>query len=561
MKFIKQLSRLFPRIKQKNSKNSAKDSTKNSSDKSSKMDQFDISQLRDMTVKEKLKPSLKDNISLVKEYYGNSMGLQFREIKIGPNNIKAATIFVDGMVDSASVDEFLSAVFVSSMKFSEMPSLGTPFLKYLKDKVIPSTMVEEVTELDALFDKILMGDTALVIDGLDTALTVETKGFKTRSIVESNTEVTIRGPRESFIESIHDNLAMIRRRVRVPQLWVEKFTVGSLSRTQVAMVYIKGLAGEEILKEIRSRFEKIDTDSIIDSGQLEDYLEDTPFTVFPLTLRTERPDRAVAGLFEGRVAVVVDGTPFVMVIPVTMFDHLQAPDDHFEKPPIGSFVRMLRYFGIVIAIFLPGTYVAVVNFHVELIPTDLLLRIASNREGVPFPIVVEVLLMDFTFEILREAGIRLPQAIGPAISIVGALVLGDAAIRAGIVSPPVVLVVALTAIASFAVPNFAIGIAGRMVRFGFVFLGAIFGLFGIQFGLLLLMVHMCSLRSFGVPYLSPYAPLIFRDLKDTIMRISSWGNVYRPKLIGFREPVRKDPRQARRFFKLFPHGEEGQDED
>lgn len=532
----------------------------NPGDLSRKMDRMDISQLREMTLQEKLGKGLGDNIKLVREYCGNSLGLQVRNIKIGPRDIQAAIVFVDGMVDSASVDDLLTALFVSPMKSPQGLSSGLPLLNYLKDKVITSTMVEEVGELSTFFDKVLMGDTALLIDGLDRALMVETKGFKTRDVVESDTEITLRGPRESFIESIHDNLALIRRRVRVPQLWVEKFMVGSLSRTQVAVVYIKGLAGEEIIKEIRSRMEKIDTDSIIDSGQLEDFLQDTPFTFFPLTLRTERPDRVVGGLFEGKMAVLVDGSPFVLNMPITFFDHLQAPDDHFEKPPIGSFVRLLRYVGVTFAIFLPGVYVAVVNFHAELIPTELLLRIASNREGVPFPIVVEVLLMDFTFEILREAGVRLPAAIGPAISIVGALVLGDAAIRAGIVSPPVILVVALTAIASFAVPNLALGIAGRMLRFGFVFLGAIFGLFGIQFGLLLLIVHLCCLRSYGIPYLSPIAPLIFRDWKDVFVRVWQWGSVYRPKLTGFREPVRQDPRQARRYFKLFPHGEEGQDE-
>ncbi|MDO9574350.1 MAG: spore germination protein, partial [Candidatus Contubernalis sp.] len=388
MKFIKQLSRLFPRKKQ-NSSDKGKDSSK---DMGSDMDRLDISQLRDLTVKEKLKTKLQDNLSLVQQYQGNSMGLKIREIRIGPDNIKAAVIFIDGMVDSASVDELLSSVFISSMKSKELPPLGDQFLKYLKDKVIPSTMVEEVTELNDFFDRVLIGDTALVIDGLDTALVAETKGWKTRAIDESDAEISIRGPREAFVESINDNLSLLRRRIRVPQLWVEKFTVGSLTRTQVAVVYIKGLAGEEILKELRSRIEKADTDSILDSGQLEEFIEDTPFTLFPLTLRTERPDRISAALLEGQVAIIVDGTPFALTVPITLFAHLQAPEDHFERVPVGFFIRTLRFAAILIALFLPGVYVAVVNFHHELIPTDLFLRIASNREGIPFPIVVEMLI-------------------------------------------------------------------------------------------------------------------------------------------------------------------------
>ncbi|NLC52143.1 MAG: spore germination protein [Firmicutes bacterium] len=226
---------------------------------------------------------------------------------------------------------------------------------------------------------------------------------------------------------------------------------------------------------------------------------------------------------------------------------------------MGTFVRFLRYVAITASTFLPGIYISVINFHPELLPTTLLLRIASTREGIPFPVVMEILIMESVFELLRETGVRLPSPIGTAISIVGALVLGDAAISAGIVSPPVVIVVALTAIASFTVPNFALGIAGRLLRFLFIGLGAIFGLFGIQFGIFLLVVHLCALRSFGIPYLVPAAPLIWRDMKDHILHIWKWGLVSRPRLIGFREPVRQSLRQTRRFFKLNRDQEGGED--
>jgi len=419
---------------------------------------------------------------------------------------------------------------------------------FIEEKIISSPEVAEVKELDIFFDKVLLGDTAFLFHGIDTALIVETKGWKTRSITESDAEVSIRGIRENFIESINDNLSLIRRRIRVPQLWVEEFQIGSLTRTPVALTYIKGLAGEGLLKEIRTRLEKIDTDSIIESGDIEDFIEDTPFTFVPLMLRTERVDRVATALLEGQVAIITDGTPFVIIAPTTFFNMLQASDDHWEKKPIGSFLRLLRFGAILLSTFLPSLYVAVINFHHELIPTDLFVSIASAREEVPFPIVIELLLLELVFEVLREAGIRLPASIGPAISIVGALVLGDAAIRAGLVSPPVVIIVALTAIASFAVPNFALGIAGRLLRFLFIALGSIFGFFGIQFGLFLLIIHLCSLRSFGIPYLAPAAPLIWQNMKDHLIVIWKWGLTTRPRLTGFREPVRQNPRQARRYF-------------
>ena len=515
-------------------------------------DGADISELRKFTEKETLSKKLQDNIALIKEYQGNSFGLQVREFQMGPKNVQGAAVFIEGMVSTNILDQVMHALLIESAKFADLPAKGSEMLPFVRDKLIPAPEVGGVEGLNELFDKLLLGDTIFLFDGTDKALTVDTKGWSTREISESDAEVAIRGPREGFIESIHENLALIRRRIRVPQLWVEDFNMGSLTRTSVALVYIKGLVGEGILEEVRNRLNKIDTDKIIESGDIEEFIEDAPFTVFPTILRTERPDRVVGGLLEGQAALVVNGTPFVLLFPATFFNMLHAPDDYYEKPPAGTFLRILRYMAIVLSTFLPGIYVAVINFHPEILPTTLFLRIAATREGVPFPVVVELLIMESVFEVLREAGVRLPASIGPAISIVGALVLGDAAISAGIVSPPVVIVVALTAIASFATPNFALGIAGRLLRFGFVFLGAIFGLFGIQFGILLLIIHVCALRSFGIPYLNPSAPLIWKDMvRDHLLRTWTWGATERPKLVGFREPQRGSSKMKDEHFQIF----------
>ncbi|MEW6229663.1 MAG: spore germination protein, partial [Bacillota bacterium] len=381
-------------------------------------------------------------------------------------------------------------------------------------------------------------NSAIIFDGTPKALICATQGFETRTIDEPPAETVIRGPREGFVESIRTNISLIRRRIKSPNLWIEKFTLGHLTRTDVAMVYIKGLATEELVQEVRQRVSRIETDGILESGQVEEFIEDSPFAVFPLVFRTERVDRVVSQILEGKVAIITDGTPFVLVVPMTFPVLLQAPDDYYEKVPIGTFLRFLRFVAFGASVILPATYVAIITFHQELLPTELLLRISAAKEGVPFPVLFEVFMMELLFELLREAGIRLPRAIGPAVTIVGALVLGDAAIRAGLVSPPVVIIVALTAIASFTVPTFSFGIAARLMRFVFIVLGGMFGLFGVQFGVLVLVIFLSSLRSFGQPFLSPMAPMIIRDWKDLYVRMWHWGMRTRPLLTGSREPVR-----------------------
>jgi spore germination protein KA len=364
--------------------------------------------------------------------------------------------------------------------------------------------------------------------------------------MEPESETTIRGSRDGFVENLRVNTSLIRRRIRSPNLWIESMNIGSLTKTEVAYAYMKGLVGEEILEELRSRLERIDIDSVFESGVIEEFIEDQPYSFFPTVFRTERPDIIAAGIVEGRVAIFTSGTPFVLMVPADFPMFLHAPDDYNEIFPIGTFLRILRFGAFVLSIFLPGLYVSVINFHPELIPTSLLLTIQRTREGVPFPVIAEILIMEFAFEFLREAGLRLPKAIGPAISIVGALILGEAAIRAGIVSPGVVIIVAFTAITSFSAPTFSIAISARILRFLMTILGGAFGLLGIQLGLLVLLINMVSLRSFGYPYMAPFGPFIWQDMKDNIIRAFWWQHDLRPRLLGFREPRRQRPGQKPR---------------
>lgn len=502
-------------------------------------DSLDISQREAVTEGLKLVASLEANLESIREITGSSYDVGIREFRVGTGQVRAAIIYLDGLVDTEAVEGLIHNLAIEPFKIGA--DLGDPQAIYqtAKERLVPQKAVGEATDFDGLWTAVSTGVTAILFDGTRKALLVETRAWETRAIEEPLAEVTIRGPREGFIESLRVNTSLIRRRVRTPHLQIKIQSIGKLTRTEVAYAYIKGLASEDLVKEAESRLQKIDIDGVLESGYLEEYIEDNPFTVFPVLLRTERPDVVASALLQGRMAVFTEGSPFVLVFPVQLNTFLQAPDDYYERYPIGTLLRAVRYTALAFSVLLPGVYVAVVSFHQELLPTDLLMRITASREGVPFPVVAEVLIMEGLFEMLREAGIRLPRAIGPAITIVGALILGDAAIRAGLVSPAVVIVVALTAIGSFSAPVFSLAIAARLLRFAFIVLAGALGLFGIQFGLLVLLTHLSALRSFGRPYFAPFAPLILRDLKDAIVRVPWWQMSTRPKLDAFREPQRQ----------------------
>lgn len=502
-------------------------------------DQLKVSQREGIIKKLVLKPSLEENIKLLKAVAGPSPDVVFRRLTVGEGRVKVAVFHIENLSDSLLVEKLIRMLGLGTRLSRMGPVTEQELFSQLKEQWLQSSEVYETDTIDEVWNALVEGNSVVIFHGIARALACSTQGYDKRAVDEPQSETVIRGPRDGFIESISTNISLVRRRLKTPNLWIENFTLGRLSRTRIVMLYIKGLASEELVQEVRQRVSRIKIDAVLESGYVEEFIEDNPFSIFPLVFRTERPDRVAACLLEGKVAVMTDGTPFVLVVPMDFPMLLQAPDDYYEKVPVGSFLRLLRLVAFIGSIILPGTYVAVVRFHPELIPTNLLLRITGAKEGVPFPIVFEVFMMELLFELLREAGIRLPRVIGPAVSIVGALVLGEAAIRAGLVSPPVVIIVALTAIASFTVPTFSFGIAARLVRFIFILLGGALGLFGIQFGLLFMIILLASLRSFGYPFLAPLAPLIVSDLKDIFSRMFRWSFIRRPKLTGAREPVRQ----------------------
>ena len=500
---------------------------------------MDISERFQEVQKMKLESGLEQNLQTLQQVCGYSQDVKIRRFSIN-RQIPAALVYLDNMVKDTTVEELLRTLMIDTRKIEGWDKDIGLLLPAIKDLLIVNG-VEEADSIGDLFFKMTFGNTIIVIEGQSTAFVCSTVDLKTRAITEPSAETNIRGPREGFVESLCVNITLIRRKIRVPHLWIETLEIGSLTKTLVAFAYIKGLADEKMLEELRSRLKRIDTDTILESGHVEQYIEDQPLRR-SLTLRTESRTMHAA-LYCPAGWSLLSGSPHVLILPAQFPMFFQASDDYYEKPPLGSFIRILRWMGAIISVFLPGFYVAIVNFHQELLPTALLMRITATREGVPFPVVAEVLIMEVLFEILREAGIRLPAAVGPAISIVGALVLGEAAIRAGMVSPAVVIVIALTAIANFSTPVFSMAIALRLIRFSFTVLAAIFGLFGLQFGILLMLIHLCSLRSLGIPYMKPLAPFIAQDIKDNILVGWIWGRSTRPKLVGYREPFRQKPGQ------------------
>jgi len=476
--------------------------------------------------------SLQEQMNEIKEKTGNSIDVVIRKLYLKKGkDPDTAVVFVEGISDSKAINDFLIE---SIMTNSPSPN-SRPIYDILFEKVVALGDVKEITDWDNLYLSLMSGESIILIDGEKRALSASTRGGEQRSIEEPGSQVTVRGPRDGFTESIRTNTALIRRRIQNPYLWMENMKIGSVTKTDVSIMYIKGIAKDEIVEEVRNRLKRIEIDSILESGYIEQLIEDQAFTTFPTLYHTERPDMVAGNLLEGRVAIIVNGTPFVLIAPAVFIQFFQSVEDYYGRADIATALRFLRIIIFFISIIAPAAYIAVTTFHQEMIPTQLLIAIAAQREAVPFPAFVEALIMEVAFEILREAGIRMPRAVGSAISIVGALVIGQAAVQAGIVSPAMVIIVAITAIANFATPAFAVAISARLIRFGFMFAAATFGFYGIILGVIILAVHLCSLRSFGVPYLTPIAPLILADLGDTIVRLPMWAQKKRPRLFSNKE--------------------------
>lgn len=391
-----------------------------------------------------------------------------------------------------------------------------------------STLFETVEEAAA---GMLTGDVILFIDGFDKAVKIPDKGYPAMSVKEPESEKVIRGSREGFSDSIKVNTALIRKRLRTPNLRVKEMKAGIRSNTIVDIVYMEELAEPAVLQEVERRLNRYEIDGILDSGMLEQLSEEKWYSPFPQFQTTQRPDRAAMAILEGRVVILSDNSPTGLIVPTDYNSFIKTSDDYYNRWEIASFARILRYLAAFFAMTLPGLYLAVTNFHTQVLPTTLLLSFAAARQGVPFPAVVEVFLMELSFELLREAGVRLPGAMGSTIGIVGGLIIGQAAVEANIVSPIVVIVVAFTALCSFAIPNEEFATAFRLLKFGFLLLCSWLGFYGFLYGLLFVFIHLSHLKSFGIPYLMPFvgADLSgYEDERDSLIRIPLFFMKKRP---------------------------------
>jgi spore germination protein KA len=489
-----------------------------------------------------LKGHFQDELKHLNTIFNRSSDIMFREFLLGGIQ-KGVIIFLDGMVDTQVID---SDVLKPLMDFRKGTTHSVTILlkemeTFLQEQVIYVSQVSIGETMKEVVDHILNGETVLLLEGVKRALFISAQASEMRSVEEPATEAVIRGPREGFTENLRTNTSLIRRKLKTPQLKMEAMKVGRLSNTNIVITYLEGIAEPALVAEVQERIGRIDIDAILESGYIEELIEDNPFSVFPQVNNTERPDKVAAYLLEGKIGILIDNTPFALLVPVTFYEMLQASEDYYQHFMVSTVIRWLRYIMLVSALLLPSLYIAITTYHQEMLPTTLLVTIASGRESVPFPAFVEALIMEISFEGLREAGVRLPRTVGQAVSIVGALVIGQAAVQAGIVSATMVIIVSLTGISSFIFPVFSQGIAIRMLRFPMMVCAAVLGLYGILVASLILLTHLARLRSFGVPYLSPVAPLNFTSLKDIYVRAPWWGMMNRSDQTGKKNQNRMNP--------------------
>ncbi|WP_342046416.1 spore germination protein [Bacillus sp. OTU530] len=470
------------------------------------------------------------DIQELKTIFNRSSDIVYREFQVGGQ--KGTLIFLDGFVNIELIDSDVLKPLVEYGK----KQLNPPELHFIKqlflEQIITVAQISEGQKVQDIIDHVLSGDTVVLIDGVQQVLFISLQQWDKRSIEEPATEPVVRGPREGFTENLRTNTSLIRRRLKTPKLKMELTTVGRLSKTNVVITYIEGIADESLVAEVRERINRIDIDAILESGYIEELIMDSPVSIFPQVAFTERPDKVVGNILEGHVGILIDNTPLCLIAPQTFFQFLQGAEDYYLRYPVSSFIRWIRYLFLLISLLLPSLYIAVTTFHQEMLPTSLLLSVAASRETVPFPAFVEALIMEISFEGLREAGVRMPRPVGQAVSIVGALVIGQAAVQAGIVSAPMVIIVALTGVASFINPSYSMGNSIRILRFPMMILAGFMGLYGILLGAIVLQNHISSLRSFGVPYFSPVAPMDAESLKDIIIRAPRQAMVKRPGIVA-----------------------------
>lgn len=506
--------------------------------------------------KQKIFPTLSVNIEYLKTKYNLLINsdIKIRKFALPIQNKKlpAALLYIDGMVNEETITNSVlqPLLLKNSITMQEQHEMNKPgritvrnpkmpkinLENFIYNGLIPHNSISKETEFENVIIKVNAGFCALLVDTISTVFCVETKGFEGRSVSEPITENIVRGSQEAFVENIRTNTSMLRKIVNNENLIIEEVEIGKISRTKVAVCYIETIANADLVAEAKYRVNNLNIDFLLSSGQLEQFIKDNPKNLFPQSIATERPDRVCTYLLSGRVAIIVNGTPFVLVVPAIFIDFLTSGEDRNLNYHFANFLKCIRGIALFFAVFLPGMYVAITNYHQELIPSELLFAIANSREAIPFPVIFEIILMEISFELIREAGLRVSSSFSTTIGIIGALILGDAAVSANIVSPILIIVVAFTGICGFAIPDFSLTSSIRIARFAYIILGFLAGFLGIAFGFFVHFIILTNLSSFGVSYFAPYIP--FENLNENngyIMK-AVWKRERRNKFLNTKRP-------------------------
>ena len=481
-----------------------------------------------------LNASLDENIKQLEDLFTDCGDFTKRKFPVGVNkDIWVYVAYIDMLVNRDTLDnQVINPLMTLSRHSLPKPEvLGENPLQALIDCSVTTADISRVNELQAAAGAILTGDTIMMAEGSTFALAISTKGWPSRGISSTENEIAVQGSKDAFSESFRMNTMLIRRRIKDTKLKCKQLIVGTRTKSNVALMFLEDLVRPSILNEAVKRIQGIDIDSILDIGYIEQLTEDDWRSPFPLAQITERPDKASAAILEGRIVIITDNSPFVMIIPATLNVFFQASEDYYQRWQIMSFIRALRFAAGIMAVVLPGLYIAVAVYHPSMIPMLLVFKMAGARQAVPFPALFEILLMDLSFELLREAGIRLPNPVGSAIGVVGGLIIGQSAVEAGLVSPFVLIMVAMTAIAGFAIPHIKLVNSFRLTKYFILFFSAVMGLLGFWIGTLLVLIHLVTLKSYDFPYLFPFVSgdvNAYADLKDTIFRAPLFNMKKRP---------------------------------
>ena len=502
------------------------------------------------------KQNIYEDINKNIDYLSNKYSLKINsdiimkefKINIQNKNYKAILVFIDGIVNTNSINDFILKPIMLKNSIL-MKNLNPRSIALNKNKIniedfifeslIPQNSLKKSKDFDDLILKINSGFSALLIDTLNIAFCIEARQNNSRTVSAPQNESVIKGSQEGFIENIRINTALVRKIINNENLIIEEVNIGKISKTKVAILYMKNITNDDLVAEVKYRINNLDLDYLTSTGQLEQLIQDNKFSTFPQMLSTERPDRVSNSLLDGKVAIIINGTPFALIVPAIFIDFVASPEDENLNPLFVNFLRLIRCFAIFFALFLPGLYVAITNFHQELIPSELLFDISSSREAIPFPVIFEILLMEVSFELIREAGLRISSSFSTTVGIIGALILGDAAVTANIVSPILIIIVAFTGICSFSIPDFSLGFSLRIFRFMYIILGYMAGFLGIAFGAFIQFLLLNNLNSFGVSYFTPFLPIgkLFSD-SGTFLR-PFWQREKRDSYLNTKRPIQE----------------------